>query len=281
MTDPVRPVAPREAIERTRIMFEQHRDQCWEQVYTKSEHGSSFLARDFAVRAEVWDLAARCLADSLAAAPVPCAASPADTWQPIETAPKDKRVLALMKPEPLASEGEITWAYWTTPVGVWTYDDTGEVCEPTHWLPLPTPPRATGEGARDEGRAMVSVQSSVDRSGRATDSTRAAVASDRPARAGDGTGQALPLQQLRGSPEHADTDAPVAVSLDPHRLLQSIRALVQQWRERVAVCLRISAEVGAAGDMALAQAWHEEADHKDECANELAALCPAPPEDRK
>jgi hypothetical protein len=67
--------------------------------------------------------------------------------------------------------------------------------------------------------------------------------------------------------------------IDPSVPLSAIRALVQQWRERVAVCLRISAEVGATGDMALAQAWHEEADHKDECANELAALCPAPPEE--
>jgi hypothetical protein len=79
-------------------------------------------------------------------------------WQPIETAPRGRRVLALMKPEPLASEGEIAWAYWTTvedepfePEGMWTYDHTGELCEPTHWLPLPTlPPCALTGNSKSE-----------------------------------------------------------------------------------------------------------------------------------
>jgi hypothetical protein len=74
-------------------------------------------------------------------------------------------------------------------------------------------PRATGEGARDEQRAMVSVQSPVDRSGSASDSASAAVAGDRAALARDEAGQTLPLQQLRGSPENAADAAPVAVSL--------------------------------------------------------------------
>jgi hypothetical protein len=94
-----------------------------------------------------------------AAAPVPCVASPADPWQPIETAPKDGTKILVY-----TVHGEIELTFWFT-VETDRYDDVGDglyrkreetVAEgwngnfPTHWMPLPTPPRATGEGARDE-----------------------------------------------------------------------------------------------------------------------------------
>jgi hypothetical protein len=115
----------------------------------------------------------------VAAAPVPCAASPADQWQPIETAPQD-------------------WSWflaWSADLGFLVYRSgpgliAAEEPDPTHWMPLPTPPRATGEGARDEG--MVSGRSSV---------VRDRVAAD---------------QHCGGDLDVADV--PVAVSLDPHRL---------------------------------------------------------------
>lgn len=56
-------------------------------------------------------------------------------WQPIASAPHGQRILALVggKPE---------WVYGA--VGdeqqEWTFDDTGELCHPTHWMPLPSPP---------------------------------------------------------------------------------------------------------------------------------------------
>jgi hypothetical protein len=63
-------------------------------------------------------------------------------WQPIETAPKDKPVLI--------------WVDGTTCIGINTEDDEGPYWNevrlddgawggeiyPTHWMPLPTPPRA-------------------------------------------------------------------------------------------------------------------------------------------
>jgi hypothetical protein len=61
-------------------------------------------------------------------------------WQPIATAPKEARVLALLKPQPFEAVGEITFAYCTQ--GVWTRDDIGEPAVPTHWMPLPDPPSA-------------------------------------------------------------------------------------------------------------------------------------------
>jgi hypothetical protein len=71
-------------------------------------------------------------------------ASPrAAEWQPIETAPKDdRRVLVALKPRPLKTVGEITFGYWAPEADVWTRDETGEAIEPTHWMPVPAPPRA-------------------------------------------------------------------------------------------------------------------------------------------
>jgi hypothetical protein len=63
---------------------------------------------------------------------------------------------------------------------------------------------------------------------------------------------------------------------EPSLPLSAIRALIQQWRERVVVCRRICKERAAAGEMALAQAWYQEADHTEDCANDLERLCPAP-----
>lgn len=82
-------------------------------------------------------------------------------WQPIATAPKDQRVLVVLKPHPLQTEGEITFAYF---VGdVWTFDETGEVANPTHWLPLPAPPKDDFlPGWRDEASEITRLKSQVD-----------------------------------------------------------------------------------------------------------------------
>jgi len=81
--------------------------------------------------------------DLLTAAPA--APQEARGWQPIETAPKEQRVLVLLKPHPFQDAGEITFGYFVMtlpdqPAGVWTGDETGEAIVPTHWLPLPSPP---------------------------------------------------------------------------------------------------------------------------------------------
>jgi hypothetical protein len=65
-------------------------------------------------------------------------------------------------------------------------------------------------GVRDD---HADVQSPVDRPGGAADSTRPVVAGHRPASARDETGQALPLQQLRGGPENATNVPSVGATL--------------------------------------------------------------------
>ena len=80
------------------------------------------------------------------------------TWQPIETAPKDRPILLLVN-------GEVLPGLWhETPfreirdsdgfyVGqhdaqaFWCAYVMGE-CEPTHWMPLPAPPAATTKEAK-------------------------------------------------------------------------------------------------------------------------------------
>ncbi len=49
----------------------------------------------------------------------------------------------------------------------------------------------------------------------------------------------------------------------------ALSALIEQWRKRVAVCRRIAGEVS--DQCALAQAWVEEADRVERCADELEA----------
>jgi hypothetical protein len=66
MTDPVLQPSPlsgallRQRLADLRVQFEHARDDCYAQSYEKA--GS--LARDYVVRAQIWDLAARCVANA-------------------------------------------------------------------------------------------------------------------------------------------------------------------------------------------------------------------------
>jgi hypothetical protein len=141
---------------------------------------------------QTWRIVAAAFDEAIdAAAPVPCAASPADLEKAFKAGYHCRwhRQQGLYCFDPAMSPGDPDGAYQA-------------------WL---TWSRATGEGARDdEHRAMVSVQSPVDRSGSATDSTSATLVSDRTASARDEAGQALPLQQLRRGLENAADTALVA-----------------------------------------------------------------------
>lgn len=71
------------------------------------------------------------------------------TWQPIETAPKDGRMVLLYPSRCWCDEddrGEV--AYWDADFSEWV--GIGPIAEdytgPTHWMPLPDPPLARLEG---------------------------------------------------------------------------------------------------------------------------------------
>jgi hypothetical protein len=64
-------------------------------------------------------------------------------WQPIETCqPDGRRVLGVV-------DGAVRFIYWGktshVPIYGWNVCDQGaedcELCEPTHWMPLPEPPK--------------------------------------------------------------------------------------------------------------------------------------------
>ena len=67
-------------------------------------------------------------------------------WQPIETAPKDGRHILIWDWEGLASIVEIYWAKDSDWEG-WVYAEEllaeacPEVDDPTHWQPVPEPPK--------------------------------------------------------------------------------------------------------------------------------------------
>lgn len=67
------------------------------------------------------------------------AALTAGGWQPIETAPKDEKDMLMMEPE----MGVIIGRWFNNGRGkrCWM-NDHGVFCKPTHWMPLPSAPRA-------------------------------------------------------------------------------------------------------------------------------------------
>lgn len=56
-------------------------------------------------------------------------------WQPISSAPKDRRVM-LWEDSSLPHE---CFGQWSEESGAWFSDD-GDYLAPTYWQPLPTPP---------------------------------------------------------------------------------------------------------------------------------------------
>lgn len=61
-------------------------------------------------------------------------------WQPIETAPKDGRKLLMWHPGMALGALVLFWmdGYWREPA-----NSLGLKTTPTHWMPLPDPPKVT------------------------------------------------------------------------------------------------------------------------------------------
>jgi hypothetical protein len=62
-------------------------------------------------------------------------------WQPIETAPKDgRRIIAWFGAN---SEKYAESVYWLPEGGCWVWSQDGDSprTPPTHWMPLPEPPK--------------------------------------------------------------------------------------------------------------------------------------------
>lgn len=64
------------------------------------------------------------------------------SWQPIETAPKDGR--AILTFDPAAYSTEKVLVGWWSDKGGWLVGE-GFRHQPTHWMPLPTPPSTTAD----------------------------------------------------------------------------------------------------------------------------------------
>jgi hypothetical protein len=58
-------------------------------------------------------------------------------WQPIETAPKDRRILVCQSQNEIiaTAQGTNNHGYWRTGAGPMDY-----IVGVTHWMPLPPPP---------------------------------------------------------------------------------------------------------------------------------------------
>ena len=65
----------------------------------------------------------------------------AQSWQPIETAPKDGTQIIIAV---AGDEYEPSWAWWSDRHRAWFIPHTSIAyqMEPTHWMPLPPPPEA-------------------------------------------------------------------------------------------------------------------------------------------
>ena len=62
-------------------------------------------------------------------------------WQPIETAPKDRPIIAWAEdwPHPKSIRWHSPWKEWVAS-SVVIHFDWSEVSKPTHWHPIPAPP---------------------------------------------------------------------------------------------------------------------------------------------
>lgn len=66
------------------------------------------------------------------------------TWQPIEMAPKDARLI-LVRTEKGDDWSGTFVAHWSKSGAGWFYSQDRCVTNPTHWMPLPTPPETAQE----------------------------------------------------------------------------------------------------------------------------------------
>ena len=62
-------------------------------------------------------------------------------WRPIADAPKNYAPIRLWSPH--THTYPFTGRYW--PNDAWRDDDGGDICRPTHWLPLELPPAPEGD----------------------------------------------------------------------------------------------------------------------------------------
>lgn len=67
--------------------------------------------------------------------------SDGDGWQPIETAPKDWTTVIVFDPDEDLSPDHVFTAYFDLDIEIWCADRSNTPCEPTHWQPLPEPPK--------------------------------------------------------------------------------------------------------------------------------------------
>ena len=62
-------------------------------------------------------------------------------WQPIATAPKDGTIVVVLVNERIYPDGRPTLAFWSNE-NRWWRELRANCVIATHWMPLPSPPRA-------------------------------------------------------------------------------------------------------------------------------------------
>lgn len=62
-------------------------------------------------------------------------------WHPIETAPKNGTLVLLVQKRSASPFFGYFVAYWDDESDEWKFHIEGYVREPTHWMPLPAPPK--------------------------------------------------------------------------------------------------------------------------------------------
>lgn len=66
------------------------------------------------------------------------------SWQPIETAPKGGVVIIAFRPTDPPHIEAMYWVQYSDGTGAWHYAYDGDCSyetPPTHWIPLPEPPK--------------------------------------------------------------------------------------------------------------------------------------------
>ena len=68
------------------------------------------------------------------------------SWQPMDTAPKDGRIVLGYDPKATKLKHKLMYFHQTRDGGFWRNSAASGTVMPTHWMPLPEPPKEKPNG---------------------------------------------------------------------------------------------------------------------------------------